>query len=191
MSLPGRTIEYGNILFYRTAVYGSFNVFETARQIGIHQVVNMSSAAVVFHQIIDRADGSVHECMVDADTPPCDNGFYGFTKHIQEQIAEFYAREYDMSVVTFRPWWVVDGPTCRNRYGVSLTEDTHPLSPAGLVCRYDLGEACRLALDRPDIRYDVFYPVAGPRSEHYFDVEHIQRELGWQPHHTFEELARD
>ena len=190
LSLPGRDSEIGNILFYRTAVYGSFNVFEAARQIGVQQVVNMSSAAVVFHHIIDQADGSVHEFKVDADTPVCANGFYGFTKDIQEQIAEFYAREYEMSVVTLRPWWVVDGPTSRNRYGVSLTEDTHPLSPAGLVCRYDLGEACHLALEHSDIQYDVFYPVAGPMSERYFDVEHIQRELGWQPRYTFQDLAR-
>jgi hypothetical protein len=94
-----------------------------------------------------------------------------------------------MSVITLRPWWIVDGPENCNRYGVDLTLDTHPLTPAGLICRYDLGEIIHLALQRADINYDIFYPVTGPDSEQYFDTTHLEDVLGWKPHYDFHELA--
>jgi nucleoside-diphosphate-sugar epimerase len=189
VKLPARSIAYDHILPYHINVTGSFYIFETARQLGVRQIVNLSSAAVVFHHIVDREDGNIRQFQLRGDTPPNFRGFYGLNKHLQEQIGAFFARVYELSVVTFRPWWAVDGPTYTNRYGVDLSQDTHPLSPVGLVCRYDLGEAVQRALERPDIQYDVFYPVSGPCSERYFDVEHVQRELSWYPRYTFEELA--
>ena len=188
--LPDRKIDYSNLLPFHINVTGTFLIFEAARQTGIHQIVNLSSAAVVFHHVIDREDGSVHEYRLEANSPPNFRGYYGMNKHLQEQIGGFYAREYELSTITLRPWWVVDGPANRNRMGIDLTEDVHPLTPAGLVCRYDLGEAVWLALEHPEIRYDVFYPVAGPNCDRYFDVEHLERTLGWKPRYNFQELAQ-
>ncbi len=186
--LAREKIDNTNLLPFRINVDGTYNLFEVARQIGIRQVVNISSAAVVYDHIIDRS-GQIQDYRVTADSPPNFRSHYGLTKCLQEQIGDFYAREHDFSVITLRPWWVVDGPAHKNRLGVDLTLDVHPLSPAGLCCRSDVGEMVHLALLRPDIRTDVFYPVTGPNSERYFDMAHAEQVLGWRPRYRFEELA--
>jgi nucleoside-diphosphate-sugar epimerase len=185
-----QSLDYSNLLPFRINVSGTFNLFEVARQAGISQVVNISSAAVVFHQLIDRDDNHVHSYQLTAGTPPNYRGYYGMNKYLQEQIGEYFAREYHQSVITLRPWWVVDGPAYQNRMGIDLTRDVHPLTPAGLVCRYDLGELIHLALQHAEIEYDIFYPVAGPNCERYFDVAHLQSSLGWKPRYSFLELAQ-
>ncbi len=162
--LAREKIDNTNLLPFRVNVDGTYNLFEVARQLGLRQVVNISSAAVVYDHIIARS-GQVQDYQVTADSPPNFRSHYGLTKYLQEQIGDFYAREHDFSVITLRPWWVVDGPAHQNRLGVDLTRDVHPLTPAGLCCRSDVGQMVHRALQRPDIRTDVFYPVTSPNSE--------------------------
>ncbi|MCC7352632.1 MAG: NAD(P)-dependent oxidoreductase [Anaerolineae bacterium] len=186
-SVAGR--DHDNAAMHRVYVSGTQYLLDVARQCGVRQVVIMGSSAVILDYIADWSQPMIaHEYKVDAKTPPKYHGFYGLVKHLQEELGEFYARQHKMSVTVFRPWWIVDGARFCTRFGTPLTEDTHPLTPTGLVDRYDLGEACHLALQRPGITYDVFYPVAGPEAERFFDVAHIRRELGWQPRYTFQEL---
>ena len=64
------------------------------------------------------------------------------------------------------------------------------MAPAGLVCRYDLGELVNLAMQHPEINYGIFYPVTGPNCERYFDVAPLQSKLGWVPRYSFQELAQ-
>jgi nucleoside-diphosphate-sugar epimerase len=186
--LPGKTLINDNFLSYRVDVTGTFNIFEVARQSGIRQVVVLSSSAVIFDHITSWEDKVVHVYHVDAHSPPRYHSFYGFVKHMQEQIGLHYAQNDGMSVTILRPWWVVDGPTYRTKLGHPLAEDIHPLTPTGMLCRTDLGEICHLALQHPDIQYDIFYPVAGPWVERFFDVEHLKQVLGWIPRFTFAEL---
>ena len=188
-SLLDKKFDFTNLLPFQVNVAGTFNLFEAARQIGIHQIVNISSAAVVFHHIVDPHDGSIHPYRLTAESPLNYRGYYGMNKHLQEQIGDFFAREGGMSVITLRPWWIVDGLENKNRYGVDLTLDIHPLTPAGLICRYDLGELIYLALQRPDIRSDIFYTVTGPGSDRFFDTVHLEGVLGWKPRCDFHELA--
>jgi nucleoside-diphosphate-sugar epimerase len=159
------------------------------RRHNVRQCVLLSSAAVVLDHIAGP-DRTVKEYRLDAQTPPNFSSFYALTKLLQERLAEFYARHYQMSVVALRLWWVVDGPTYCTKNGIPLAEDTFYLSPTGMLDRHDLGDVCHLALQRPDIVYEIFYPVAGPHPERYFDVEHIRRELGWYPRYTFEDVVR-
>jgi nucleoside-diphosphate-sugar epimerase len=186
--LAREKIDNTNLLPFRVNVNGTYNVFEVARQLGLRQVVNISSAAVVYDHIINRS-GVVQNYQVTADSPPNFRSHYGLTKYLQEQIGDFYAREHGFSVLTLRPWWVVDGLTNLNRLGVDLVHDVHPLTPAGLCCRTDVGEMVHLALQRPDLKTDVFYPVTGPGSERYFDLAHNEQVLGWRPRYRFESLA--
>lgn len=186
--LARERIDNTNLLPFRVNVDGTYNLFEVARQLGIRQVVNISSAAVVYDHLIAR-NGQVQDYQVTAASPPNFRSHYGLTKYLQEQIGDFYAREHDFSVITLRPWWVVDGPAHQNRLGVDLIYDVHPLTPAGLCCRTDVGEMVHLALQHPEIRSDIFYPVKSPNSERYFDIAHAEQVLGWRPRYHFEALA--
>ncbi|MCC7352633.1 MAG: NAD(P)-dependent oxidoreductase [Anaerolineae bacterium] len=186
---PDGTLDEGNIKSYDVTVTGTLYLLEAMRQNNVRQFVLLSSAAVVLDHIAGP-NRTVKEYFLDAQTPLNFSSFYGLTKLLQERLAAFYARQYNMSVVALRLWWVVDGPTYRTKNGVPLAEDTFYLSPTGMLDRYDLGEICHLALQRPDIVYEIFYPVAGPHPERYFDVERVRRELGWQPRYTFEDVVR-
>ena len=180
-----------DLLTYQVNTAGTMNLLEAARQYGLQRAVLLSSARVVWDHFVSRDQTVIQtDLRVTANSPLNYSDMYGFSKHLQELVGKYYADEYGLPVIIFRPWWVVDGPENRNRYGQSLADDPIPLSPTGMVCRYDLGEACALALEHPEIRDDIFYPVAGPGCERYFDVEHLHRTLGWQPRYTFQDLAR-
>jgi nucleoside-diphosphate-sugar epimerase len=84
---PGKTLVYDHFLAYQADVTGTFNVFEIAQQYGIHQVVVLSSSAVIFDYIASWEEKTIHLYKVDANTPPSYHNFYGFVKHMQEQIA--------------------------------------------------------------------------------------------------------
>jgi nucleoside-diphosphate-sugar epimerase len=179
-----------NTLTYQVNVVGTFNVLELARQHQIKRVVILSSGAVILEHLVDR-NWIPHEKPVKVDTgsPLKYSGIYGLSKHLQEEIGRSYAQDHDISVIVFRPWWVVDGARGVNRFDQPLSEDSVGLSPLGFVDRHDLGEACYLALQHPDISFDIFYPVAGPGCDRCFDVDHLQHRLGWKPRFTFGEYA--
>ncbi|MCC7352635.1 MAG: NAD(P)-dependent oxidoreductase [Anaerolineae bacterium] len=179
-----------HIRYYDINVSGTVNLLEAARQRNARQFVLISSTAVVLGHLLGP-DNSVYEFRVDAHTPPNFQGPYSFSKFIQEQFCEFYARTHGLSVTVLRPCWVVDGPSGLTKFGAPVTNpgEWFPFAPTGFVDRHDLGVACHLALQRPDIVYDIFYPVAGTEPERYFDVEHIRRELGWYPRYTFADVA--
>jgi nucleoside-diphosphate-sugar epimerase len=188
---PGDPFQDDHIQYYEANVIGTVNLLEAARQRDARQFVLISSTAVVLGHLIGP-DNSVHAFRVDAHTPPNFQGPYSFVKYLQEQLCEFYARTYGLSVAVLRPCWVVDGPSGLTKFGTPLSApgEQFPFAPTGFVDRYDLGVACHLALQRPDIVYDVFYPVAGTEPERYFDVEHIRRELGWYPRYPFADVLQ-
>jgi nucleoside-diphosphate-sugar epimerase len=186
---PGQPVQRQAIDAYDVTVEGTIQLLEAMRKYNVRQMVLFSTAAVVLDHV-GGPHNAVYEVRLDAQTPPKHHSFYGLAKQFQEQVAEFYARAYGLSVITFRIWVVVDGPRHLTKYGTPLEAMEFFFSPTGMVDRYDLGLACHMALQRPDITYDVFYPVAGPEPERYFDVEHLRKELRWHPRYTFAHLVR-
>lgn len=172
-------------------VSGTYNVFEAAQQRRIHQVINISSCAVIYHHIIDPVDGHVNKIFVDAQTSPAFRGEYGLSKYLQEQIGWHYAQSYGISAPVFRPWWVVDASAGITRFNDSLVDDpVDALGSAGWVDRYDLGEAVLAAIKHPDLSREIFYPMSTQDSYSFFDVNYLQQSLGWQPRFRFEKEIR-
>ena len=182
-----------NTLMFQVNVSGTLSLLEAARQAQVQQVVLLSSARVVWDHFVgpDGKELSPEPGFrVDSGTPLKFSDQYGLSKYLQERLGAFYASEFGLSVTILRPWWVVDGEAGCNRYGQPLLQDTIPLSPAGMVDRVDLGEACCLALLHPEFICEIFYPTAGPGCERYFDVQPLIEKLGWQPKHTFPHLVK-
>ncbi len=185
-----RKPDFNLVTPFHINVGGTFNVFEAARQRGIHKVVNLSSGAVIYHQIIDPIDNHIHQIRVGADTPPAVREDYGITKLLQEQIGWYYSYHYGLSVPTLRPWWVVDGETGLTRLDHRLEDDPiDALGSAGWVDRWDLGEAVRLSLEK-EIAYGIFYLASTEYSNLFFDLEPARQVLGWQPRYRFEAEVR-
>ncbi|MEA2582088.1 MAG: uronate dehydrogenase [Thermomicrobiales bacterium] len=164
----------------KSTVVATANLLEAARRAGIRRFVLMSSGAVI--------TGYSRETYIHVGLPHKFQGLYCLTKSLQENIAEQYAEEHGMTIPSLRPWSVVDGRTYRHR-------DGQPLDPGapyyfGLVCRYDLAEACRLALTAPLEGFQPFHIMATAEGRRWFDVDHTERLLGWRPTVDFADLAR-
>jgi nucleoside-diphosphate-sugar epimerase len=163
----------------KSTVVATANLLEAAQRAGIRRFVLMSSGAVV--------TGYPRETYVHIGLPHKFRGLYCLTKSLQEILARQYAEEHGMTIPALRPWSVVDGRTYRHR-------DGQPLLPGdpnffGLVCRYDLAEACRLALTAPLEGFQPFHTMATDPGRRMFDIDRTERMLGWRPAVTFSTLA--
>jgi nucleoside-diphosphate-sugar epimerase len=161
----------------RVNVQGMVNVLEAARRAGVRRLVHLSSGAVV------NAYGPGD--FVHVDLPLHYTGLYALTKALQEHVGRQYAAEHGMTVVALRPWSVCDGQTMTAKGGGALRYDAGFF---GLVDRYDLAEACDLALAAGLEGFQPFHVMATDEGERRFDVERTRRLLGWRPRETFAAL---
>ena len=167
----------------RNTVLGTVNLLDAAARSGIRRVVVMSSAAVV--------TGYPRRTFIDVDLPRKFVGSYSLAKALQELIAQQYAEEYHMVIPTLRPWSVVDGRTYRWANGEPLRKNVDPDAHDGffgLLCRWDLAEACALALTAELGGFELFHVMATSAGMRWFDVKRTTRLLGWQPRTTFADL---
>ena len=47
------------------------------------------------------------------------------------------------------------------------------------------GLAARLAMETPDLGYEVFYVLSSPEAEKCYDVAYTRTRLGWKAQHDF------
>lgn len=164
----------------RTNVLGTANVFEAARRAGIRRIVHMSSGAVV--------TGYSRDTFIHVELPHKFNGMYPLTKSLQEHLCRQYATEYGLTIVALRPWSVVDGRAMTFKDGTPLRRNAVFF---GLVCRYDLAEACDRGLHAELNGFQPFHIMATDAGERWFDLERTHRVLGWRARETFAHLKGD
>ena len=166
-------------LLMQTNVVATANLLWAARRAGINRFVLMSSGAVIEDYWPDTP-------FIHAGLPHRFKGLYCLTKSLQERLAEQYAFEHGMTIPTLRPWVIVDSRLNIHRFTDKLSRDDPDYF--GFVCRYDLAEACRLALTADIEGYQPFHIMATEEGCRRFDVERTTALLGWRPKATFEEL---
>ena len=96
-----------------------------------------------------------------------------------------------MVVPILRPWVVVDAESRTYRDGRALPRSLDPYDHNGTfgwIDRFDLAQACRLALEVRLAGAQVFNLAASRSGRRLFDVERAGLLLGWQPRHTFDEV---
>ena len=158
--IPTHSVAPNEVIF-RTNVMGTFNVHEAAWRLGIRRVVTASSEAV-----LGWAPGSWDREHVPAYLPIDENhpvqpqDSYGLSKVAVEAIAQSYTAKCGMETVLFRPPWIVSPEELK-----SLAE-TGGVRPARFGLYHyidvrDLGEACRLAIERPLAGCNVMYVGSG------------------------------
>lgn len=148
-------------------VRGTFNVLECARRLGLKKVIHMSSGAVV--------TGYGRETYIHRDTPSKFRGLYPLTKELQEVMCRHYFQTHGLPVVIIRVWSVVDSRLRTNRNGRPLAPESYSF---GLVCRYDVGRTCKLALEHPNMDFDIFHIMPTAEGRKYFDHERAEKVLG-------------
>jgi len=150
-------------------VHGLWNVLESSRRHGIRRVVHVGSCPV-------SHPGAFYEAHIRRN----DGHLYGVTKRLQEEMCRQFHEAWGASIVVLRPEMIVDG-----RLGILRTRDRIGVdrcrTASGWVCRHDLAEACRLALESTTIDFDVLHIVGTPESDATCNAARAREILGFMP----------
>lgn len=156
-------------------VKGTANLFFAGLECGVRRYVLISSESVVMgHPAPPRRT---------TDMPYRGATLYGLTKVCQEVIAEQFQREHGLAVAALRVGYILsaDDPNrVVDKYGKRIQERNPPCTD-----RRDIGEAARLAIELPDLGYEVFYVLGAPEADRFYDMEPTFRRLGWKPRYDF------
>ena len=88
-----------------------------------------------------------------------DGSLYAVCKRLQEEMCRQIHEAFGLPIVVLRPDYIVD-----SRLGIGKYRE--PLNVRnGLVCRHDLAEACRLALEKDEVKFDVLHVVGTPEAD--------------------------
>ena len=113
-----------------------------------------------------------------ADVRRPDAGLYGTTKRLQEEMCRIFSEDGGLRIIVFRSDYVVDTRLGLGRYREKLgPESGHP-TRNGWVCRHDLAEACRLAIESTTVDHDVLHIVGTPEARETCNVGHTETVLG-------------
>lgn len=150
-------------------VKGTYNVFEAAKRMGVKRVIYTSSLTVVW--------GALGGVASDALAQPV--GTYALTKHLGEQVAQYYAQQHGLSVVCLRipkPIDIDDPETV-----------TQPILPQWIAFP-DLMQAYQLAIETRDLDFEVI-TVVGESSKRRWDLSKAERVLGYHAQYRLEDMG--
>ncbi len=153
---------------FKINVLGCWNVLDAARRHGIRRVVHIGSCQTEHPRDI----------FFTADVRRPDAGLYGTTKRLQEEMCRIFSEDGGLRIIVFRSDYVVDTRLGLGRYREKLgPESGHP-TRNGWVCRHDLAEACRLAVENVQIDFDIFHIVGTPEADASCNVARSREVLG-------------
>lgn len=142
--------------FWRLNVDGTRSVYEAAREHGIRKVLLCSTMGVYGASIPVPEDGFG---VVTEQLPTLPRDFYGLTKTLAEELAQFYARDHGIRTISYRLGMFV--PEDFLRYGFRLLK--------GGVDDRDVAQAFLLGLHNNTVSYDAFNIMADvPFSPQHF-----------------------
>jgi nucleoside-diphosphate-sugar epimerase len=146
---------------------GLWNTLESARQRGIRHVVHIGSCETV------HPDG--HFFSADQNRPG--GGIYPLNKRLQEDMCRSFRDAYGMRIIVLRPDYIVDSRIGLGRFREKLGPEGRP-TRNGWVCRHDLAEASRLAVENETLDFDVFHVVGTPEADATCNVARSRDVLG-------------
>jgi uronate dehydrogenase len=136
LHLGGFSVEGPWDTILNSNIIGCYNLFEAARLAKVRRVVFASSNhAVGFYPRRRR---------IGVDAPVRPDSRYGVSKAFGEAIGALYAYKHGLRVACLRIGHVADAPVDRRRLAIWIRPE-------------DLAQLVRIALEHPDIRYEIFY----------------------------------
>jgi nucleoside-diphosphate-sugar epimerase len=156
-------------------VTGTANLFVAAVQANIKRIVVISSLATISDQPSQKR---VFEQK--------SKGLYGLTKVCQEVVSEQFQREYQLSVAIIRVGYIMNSDTLADKYGRKITRRSPRLTDPR-----DIGEVARLAIELPDLKYEMFHVISSPEGLEECDVNYTCKRLNWKPKFTFTDLPKN
>ncbi len=159
--------DVDNQLPFLINLKGLWNVLESARQRNIRRVVHIGSCQTVHPNGI----------FFTADVRRPDGSLYAVCKRLQEEMCRQFYDAFGLRIIVLRPDYIVD-----SRLGIGRHKETLGLGGTptrnGWVCRHDLANACRLALESETIDFDIFHIVGTPEADKTCNVVRSREVLG-------------
>lgn len=151
----------------RTAnIEGCYNLFEAARAKGVKRIVFASSNhAVGFYP------RTTH---IGTNVTPRPDSRYGISKVFGEALGSFYSDKHGVGVTSLRIGNVGPVPLDKRRLAIWVHQE-------------DLLQLCRIGLEHPGIRYEVFYG-ASFNERTWWDNSNAYA-FGYRPKHRAEDHA--
>jgi nucleoside-diphosphate-sugar epimerase len=146
---------------------GLWNVLESARQRGIRHVVHIGSCET------EHPRGTFFTCEVRRPG----GAIYPLSKRLQEEMCRSFHDAFGMRLIVLRPDYIVDSRIGLGRFREKLGPEGTP-TRNGWVCRHDLAEACRLALETETVDFDIFHIVGTPEADRTCNVARSREVLG-------------
>jgi nucleoside-diphosphate-sugar epimerase len=144
---------------------GLWNVLESAHRRGIERIVHIGSCQVVHPEGI----------FFDADVRRPDGTLYAVTKRLQEEMCRQFHDAFGQSIVVLRPCSIMDSRLGLAKRGGKLGPGSWSES---WVCRHDLAQACRLAIETQDIGLEILHMAGTTEAEAHCSVAHAREVLG-------------
>ena len=146
---------------------GLWNTLESARLREIRHVVHIGSCETEhplghFFSAEQRRPGGA---------------IYPLTKRLQEEMCRSYWDAFGQRCIVLRPDYIVDTRIGLGRFRETLGSEERPYKN-GWVCRHDLAEATRLAVESDTIDFDVFHIVGTPEADATCNVARSRELLG-------------
>ncbi len=153
----------GSDLPWLVNLKGLWNVLEVARLREIRRVVHIGSCQV------EHPEG----VFFDADVRRPDGSSYAVSKRLQEEMCRQYHDAFGMSIVVLRPCSIGD-----SRLGISKNRKPLGEQGTGSVCRHDLAEACRLAVEVDGIDFEILHTAGLPEADKFCNAARGREVLG-------------
>ncbi len=146
---------------------GLWNVLESARQHGLRRVVHIGSCQTVHPKGI----------FFSADVRRPDGSLYAVCKRLQEEMCRQFYDAFELRTIVLRPQYIVDSRLGIDKYRKKLGTEEQPYRE-GWVCRHDLAEACRLAVESETVDFDIFHTVGTLDADSTCNVGRSREILG-------------
>lgn len=146
-------------------IQGTYHLYEAARRHGVRRIVFASSNHVIGYY----RQGEV----LDADSPPRPDGYYGVSKAFGEQLASFYFDRYGIETVALR-------------IGSSFPEAKDRRMMVTWLGYDDLEQLVKRAVFVPDVGFTIVYGASANRDS-WWDNSKAAR-LGFRPVESSEQF---
>ena len=143
---------------------GLWNTLEASRRHGITRVVHIGSCQVEHPMGIFFA----------ADVRRPDGSLYAVTKRLQEEMCRQFYEAYEMPIAVLRPCSIVDSRTDTAKGGAKVGPGSWNM---GIVCRHDIAEACRKAVERENPSFEVLHMAGAKGAEAHCNVDETRSVL--------------
>ncbi len=161
-------------------VWGTYTVFEAARQAGVRRVIFASSGSTIISHTLESPlreleSGEYDKLpptwpMLTHESPVRPNSIYGVSKVWGEALARYYVDAFGLSAICIRFGYIPEGdrPEATRTYAVWCSHD-------------DASQMVDKCIEADDsLRFDIFYAVSDNKYN-YRDISHARDVIGYVP----------